>query len=55
MKYYLTFTILFGAMLGWQAFLITRDNKMFKSYYRETPKEQYCAELKVWHPDCKVE
>jgi len=42
-------------MLGWQAFLITRDNKMFKSYYQETPKEQYCAQLKVWHPDCKVE
>ena len=32
MKYYLTFTILFGAMLGWQAFLITRDNKMFDAY-----------------------
>lgn len=32
MKYYLTFTILFGAMLGWQVFLIQRDNKMFDAY-----------------------
>jgi len=31
-KYYLTFTILFGAMFGWQVFLIQRDSKMFDVY-----------------------
>jgi len=22
---------------------------------KNTPKEEYCKQLKVWHPDCKVE
>lgn len=21
----------------------------------QTPKEHYCEQLKVWHPDCKIE
>jgi len=43
------------AILGWNIFLIQRDDKLFKAYYHETAKEQYCASLKVWHPDCKIE
>lgn len=45
----------FIAILGWNAFLIQRDDKMFKAYYKETAKQEYCKSLKVWHPDCKVE
>jgi hypothetical protein len=56
MKYYLAITLAFGAILGWNAFLITRDNKMFKSYYGNlTPKEQFCKQQAGWHPDCNVE
>ena len=36
MKYYLAITLAFGAILGCNAFLITRDNKMFEAYYHQT-------------------
>jgi hypothetical protein len=32
-KYIATFTLLFVGMLGWQAFLVVRDDKLFKAYY----------------------
>ena len=55
-KYIATFTLLFAAMMGWQAFLIVRDNKMFDAYYGNlTPKEQFCKQQAGWHPDCKIE
>ena len=54
-KYVITFALGFLAMIGWNVFLIQRDEKLYKAYYKETAKEQYCASLKVWHPDCKVE
>jgi len=50
-KYIVTFTLLFAAMLGWNAFLIVRDNKLFAAY--DAKQKQYCEQLKVWHPDCK--
>jgi len=28
---------------------------MFEGYDNMNAKEHYCSELKVWHPDCKVE
>jgi len=34
MKYYLWFTIGFGLILGWNVFLIQRDDAMYKEYYR---------------------
>jgi len=46
---------MFAAVLGWNAFLIVRDNKMFDAYYGKTQHQQYCEQLKTWHPDCKVE
>ena len=52
-RYIVAFTLLIIAMFGWNAFLIVRDNKMFEAY--ESKKQQYCEQLKVWHPDCKVE
>ena len=32
MKLYLTVTLAFAVILGWNVFLIQRDNKLFKSY-----------------------
>jgi len=43
----------FAFILLWNALLIFRDNQMFKAY--ETKHQQYCEQLKVWHPDCKIE
>lgn len=52
-KYIATFILLAFAMLGWNAFLIVRDDKLFKAYYHQTAKQQYCEQLKSFHPDCK--
>jgi len=52
-KYIAAFVIAFAAMIGWNAFLIQRDNKLFDAVYNQ--KEQVCAQLNTWHPDCKVE
>jgi len=54
-RYIVFFIALLGLMLGWNAFIIQRDQKLFKLYYHESAKEQYCASLKTWHPDCKIE
>ena len=51
MKYYLFFTALFGMMLGWQVFLIQRDNKMFDAYNNR--HQQVCEQMKSFHPDCQ--
>lgn len=53
MKYYLFFTLLFGLMLGWNAFLIVRDNKMFEGY--KNRQAQICQQMKSFHPDCHIE
>jgi len=71
-KRYITAVALgFLAIIGWNVFLIQRDQRLHDAYYRQqavdrlkyppsaridyNPKEEYCASLKVWHPDCKVE
>lgn len=54
-KYIAAFVLAVFAMFGWNAFLVIRDNKMFDAYYKQTAKDAYCEQLKVWHPDCKVE
>ena len=55
-RYILTGVVFLVAFFGYNAFLIQRDNKLFDAYYgHQTPKEHYCEQLKVWHPDCKVE
>lgn len=53
MKLYLYFTIGLAAILGWNVFLIQRDNKMFEGY--KNRQAQICAQMQEWHPDCKVE
>jgi hypothetical protein len=53
MKYYLFFTLAFGAILGWNVFLIQRDNKMFEGY--KNRQAQICEQMKSFHPDCHVE
>jgi len=46
----------FVAILGYNAFLIQRDQQMFDAYYlTETVKEKYCKQQAQWHPDCNVE
>ena len=54
----LIFSIIFGVgvIIGWNAFLIQRDQELYDAYYRkETPKEHYCKQQAHWHPDCNVE
>ena len=55
MKYYLFFTLAFGAILGWNVFLIQRDNKLFDSYEKTMKQRhaQICAQIGEFSPDCK--
>ena len=32
-KYIITFTLGFAVIIGWNVFLIQRDNKMYETYY----------------------
>jgi hypothetical protein len=34
-KYVITFALGFIAMIGWNVFLIQRDEKLYKAYYRQ--------------------
>jgi hypothetical protein len=34
-KYVITFALGFIAMIGWNVFLIQRDDAMYKAYYRQ--------------------
>ena len=44
------------AIIGYNAFLVQRDQKMYDAYYgKQTPKEHYCQQQANWHPDCNVE
>jgi len=42
-------------IIAYNIFLIQRDEKLFKSYYKETAKQEYCKSLPQPHPDCTVE
>jgi len=43
----------FIGILMYNVFLIQRDEKLFKSYYKETAKQEYCKQLPQPHPDCQ--
>ena len=61
----------FAVSLGWNVFLIRRDDALHKAYYRNqgienlkrppsseigyNPKEKFCQQQAGWHPDCNVE
>ena len=56
----------FIAILGWNAFLIKRDQKMFDAYDKQAGIERlknppsnslktWCERQAGWHPDCNVE
>jgi hypothetical protein len=56
----------FIAILGWNAFLIQRDKKMFDAYEKEAAIErlknppsnslrEWCKHQAGWHPDCNLE
>lgn len=68
----ITFVFLaFIAILGWNVFLIKRDDALYKAYEKNyalenlkrspsseiglSPKERYCKSQAQWHPDCNVE
>ena len=34
-KYIITFALGFAAMIGWNVFLIQRDDALYKAYYRQ--------------------
>ncbi len=46
-KYVVTFALGFLAMIGWNVFLIQRDQKMFNAY------DKVCSELTRPHPNCQ--
>lgn len=50
MKLYLYATLAFAAILGWNVFLIQRDNKMFEGYAQR--QAQVCEQIKEFSPDC---
>jgi hypothetical protein len=64
LKYFSAGIFALFVIIGWNAFLIQRDDKLFKAYYRQkaqieaqnlTPKEQWCKQQAGWHPDCNLE
>jgi hypothetical protein len=38
MKLFILFSI--GAIIGWNIFLIQRDDQMYKNYYQQSAREQ---------------
>jgi len=44
MKYLITFSTLFAALIGFNVFLAVRDTKLFKAY-------DACQQF-TYHPDC---
>jgi len=54
-KYVTAVVLGFLAIIGWNVFLIQRDQKMFDAYDQTTPHERYCRSLSQSHPDCNVE
>jgi len=53
----------FIAILGWNSFLIKRDNQLFDAYEKKATMEQiknptysaikgFCENQAGWHPDC---
>lgn len=52
-KYIVTFILMAFAMIGWNVFLIQRDNTLFDN--ASTMKERYCAAQVKFTPDCNVE
>ena len=54
-KYVTAFALGFLAMIGWNVFLVQRDEAMYKAYYHHkalTEYQRFCASQKQWHPDC---
>ena len=57
-KYITAFIVGFIAMIGWNVFLIQRDERMYKTYSRYqatkqlTEHQRFCASQAHWHPDC---
>jgi hypothetical protein len=55
----------FFAVIGWNIFLIQRDNRMFDAYEKQSkilreqtppspPLQEWCKNQAGWHPDCNL-
>ena len=53
MKLYFYVTLVVSVIVGWNLFLIQRDNKMFEGY--KNRQAQICEQMKSFHPDCHIE
>jgi len=53
LKYLAAGLIAFAAMIGWNVFLIQRDDRLFKAYYHQTAQEQHCNQ-NASSSTCKV-
>ena len=51
-------------LLGWNVFLAQRDQQLYDSFDKIKQEQvnnnlsshkRVCEQLKVWHPDCKIE
>ena len=42
-----------GFIVGWNLFLIQRDNQMFDGY--KNRQQHICEQIKSFHPDCHIE
>jgi hypothetical protein len=70
-KYVIAGLIGFLSIIGWNVFLIQRDDNLYKSYYKQqamenlksspsseigySAKEKFCKSQAKWHSDCNVE
>lgn len=44
--------LVFIGILGWNSFLIKRDDKLLKVYDYQRTKVEFCSSQAGWHPDC---
>lgn len=51
-RYWIAASLGLFAILGWNAFLIQRDNKLFKAY-DNIQHAKVCEQVKSFHPDCQ--
>ena len=64
-KYLIATVLGVVAIVGWNVFLVQRDDKLYKAYYHEKAKaerlasmnqhQKFCASQSGWHPDCNME
>jgi hypothetical protein len=54
-KYIVYGVLALSFIVGYNAWLIQRDNQLFDPVNQLTQKERFCIQQAKWHPDCNVE